>query len=300
MGSSSDVIGEVTLSTHGNADVECSQSPAREALAAPPFGCHDRATRLRSTTQLTPTRSARFWVMVRVHRWRVLFLSLGATALLMSTAIGAAASTPATTSSVLKAARAAILRQTGVHLVESFISNSVSLRFVVDLGTKSGQETAIFGLARLRFRLTPTYLYVDGNSSGLTTLFGLTATQVQKVGHDWISVPHGTSEYARVKSALSVSRLVRYLPPANGTTLSTTVTGGAQLYVLEWTTAATSSLPKRSNTMVFSAVGATLPAELIVATAGSYTTTKYSKWGEHLDVRAPPVASTISYSKVRS
>ena len=48
-------------------------------------------------------------------------------------------------------------------------------------------------------------------------------------------MPHGTSEYARVKSALSVSRLVRYLPPANGTTLSTTVTGGAQLYVLEWT-----------------------------------------------------------------
>jgi hypothetical protein len=59
-------------------------------------------------------------------------------------------------------------------------------------------------------------------------------------------------------------------------------------------------MPKGSNTMTFSAVGATLPVELIMATSGGIATTKYSKWGEQVAVSAPPIVSTISYSTVTS
>ena len=238
--------------------------------------------------------------MVRVCRRRVLFVSLGATALVMSTALGVAASAAATTSSVLKAVKAAMAKQTGVHLVDSSKSGSSSALAIVDFGTKSGDETLSEGKARLTLKLSPTYAYLSGNTSGLTTIFGLTAAQAKKVGKDWISVKAGTSEYAPLKSGLTSSSLAVLFPATKGTTLSTTVTDGVHLYVLKWTTAATSSAPKLSNTMTISAAGATLPVEEITTASSGSSTTKFSRWGEHVAVSAPPVASTISYSKVTS
>jgi len=218
----------------------------------------------------------------------------------MSTAIGAAASAPATTSSVLRAARAAISRQTGVRVVESLAGGSFSLHLILDLGRKSAEETLWVAGARARFRLTRTWAWGRGNLFAREFLFGLTATQAQKVGNHWVSARAGTSGYVRVKSYFSIPSPVGYLPPANGTTLSTTVADGVHVYVLAWTTAATKSMPKASNTMTFSAAGATLPVELIETTSRGTVTTKYSRWGEHVAVRAPPVASTISYSEATS
>ena len=235
--------------------------------------------------------------MVHVRRRWVLFVSLGATAFVMSTALGVAASAAATTSSVLKAAKAAMAKQTGVHLVNSSKSGSSSALAIVDFGTKSGEENVSEGKARLTYKLTPTYAYIGGNSSGLTTIFGLTAAQAKKVGKDWISAKAGTSEYAAFKSGLTISSLAGVLPPTKGTTLSTTVTDGVHLYVLKWTTAATSSTPKLSKMMTISAVGATLPVEEITTASNGSATTKFSKWGEPVAVSAPPVASTISFSK---
>lgn len=237
--------------------------------------------------------------MARVRRRRVLLVSLGATALVMSTALGAAASAPATTSSVLKAVKTAISKQTGVHEVESWSPGPASWFWITDLGTKSGEETLSAGKTRDTYRLTPTYLYVAGNSSGLMTI-GLTAAQAKKVGKDWISVKAGTTLYAAIKFGLTISSHAVFLPPAKGTTLSTTVTDGVHLYVLKWTTAATKFGPKCSSTMTISAVGVTLPVELITTFPSGSTTTRFSRWGEHVAVSPPPVASTISYSKVTS
>ncbi len=238
--------------------------------------------------------------MVRVRRRRVLFVSVGATALVLSTALGVAASATTTASSVLKAAKEAMAKQTGVHLVDSSKSGSSSILAIGDFGTKSAEETLSEGKARLTLKLTPTYAYIGGNSSGLTTIFGLTAAQAKKVGKDWISVKAGSSEYAAFKSGLTISSLAVLLPATKGTTLSTTVADGVHLYVLKWTTAATSSTPKLSNTMTISAVGATLPIEAITTASSGSATTEFSKWGEHVAVSVPPVASTISYSKATS
>jgi hypothetical protein len=238
--------------------------------------------------------------MLHVRRRRVLFVSLGATAFVMSTALGVAASATVTTSSVLKAAKAAISKQTGVHLVVSGKSSSASGHVIEDLGTKSGEETFSAGGASFTMKLTPTYVYFSGNSYALTTDLGLTAAQANKVGKDWISIPSSSSTYSMLKPTLTVSYVARLLPAAKSTTLSTTITDGVHLYVMKWTTAATSSTPKLSNTMTFPAVGATLPVELIVAFSSGSDTTTFSKWGEHVVVSAPPVASTISLSKATS
>ena len=137
--------------------------------------------------------------MVRVRRRRVLFVSVGATALVLSTALGVAASATTTASSVLKAAKEAMAKQTGVHLVDSSKSGSSSILAIGDFGTKSAEETLSEGKARLTLKLTPTYAYIGGNSSGLTTIFGLTAAQAKKVGKDWISVKAGIERVRRVQ-----------------------------------------------------------------------------------------------------
>ena len=107
-------------------------------------------------------------------------------------------------------------KQTGVHLVDSSKSGSTSVLAIVDFGTKSGEETLSDGKARLTLKLTPTYAYVSGNSSGLTTIFGLTAKEAKKVGGDWISVKAGTTEYSEFKSGLTVSALARPAPGDQG------------------------------------------------------------------------------------
>jgi hypothetical protein len=232
---------------------------------------------------------------------RSLAIALATTALMMSAVIDTAASAEvATASSVLTAAKAAIARQASAHIVFTSKSGSSSDTVIVDAGTKSGRETISEGKATATLELNSTYAYIDGNSSGLTTIFGLSAADAKKIGKDWVSMKAGTSQYSSLKSSVTISSVTSVLPTAKGTTVSTSVSKGTKLYVLKWTTKATSSTPKLSSALTVSAEGATLPVkETETASSGSETTT-FSKWGEHILVTAPPVASTIAYSKITS
>jgi len=109
-------------------------------------------------------------------------------------------------------------RNPGVHEVESATSASVSWLFIADLGTNSGETTLSEGKARVTSKLTPTYAYTRGNSSGLRTLFGLTAAQAKKVGKDWVSIEPATALYVAFKSRDTISSLAGDLPEAKGTT----------------------------------------------------------------------------------
>src|ERR1039457_5330065 len=229
-------------------------------------------------------------------------LALGMAALLISAALGATAyAGVATTGSVLQAAKTAIAKQSGAHVVFIASSNSSSSieKIAADVGTTGGVETVFVGKAELTVKVTPSYGYVSGNSTGLTMIFGLSSANAKKVGTHWVSWKAGTSQYTSLKSNLTISSVSGLLPKAKGTRLSTGVTNGSKLYVLKWTSAATSSTPKLSNTLTVSAGATTLPVEE-TATDSSDTkvTTMLSKWGERVLVTAPPIASTIASSKI--
>jgi hypothetical protein len=225
--------------------------------------------------------------------------ALGIVALVISAALGATACGGVmTTGSVLKTAKAAMTKQPGVHLVITAKSSSSSSteKIIADFGAKSGVENISEGKADSAVEVTPTYAYISGNSSGLTTIFGLSSADAKKIGKDWVSWKAGTSQYADLKSGITISSVTAVVPKAEGAKLSTDVTKGAKLYVLKWTTAATSSSPKVSNTLTVSA-RTTLPVEeTATASGGAKETTMFSKWGEHVLVSAPPVASTITAS----
>jgi hypothetical protein len=211
---------------------------------------------------------------------------------------GAAGASSPTATSVLNAAKAAIAKQTGVHLVVFSKSGSTSNTVTADLGSNVGTESIVSGTASATIRVTPDYGYLDGNSDGLTTIFGMTAAQAKKVGKGWISMKSGTSQYTDLKSGATVSAITGVLPAAKGTTLSTTASGGSRVYVLKWTTAATSTSSKVLNTLTISAVGSALPVQESASTSSGSGTTTFTKWGEHVQVGAPPANSTIAYSKV--
>jgi hypothetical protein len=229
-------------------------------------------------------------------------LAVGITAMVIWSALGASAyGGVVTTGSILKTAKTTIAGQTGVHVVSTATSSTSSSteRIIADVGASSGTESVSEGGARLTIRVTPTDGYISGNSSGLTDVFGLSSAEAKKAGKDWVSWKAGTSQYSDLKSAVTISSVTTLLPVAKGTKLSTVTANGAKAYVLKWTTAATSSIPKLSNTLTISAVGTTLPVEETSTTSsGTKLTTTFSKWGEHLLVSAPPLASTIAANKI--
>lgn len=223
------------------------------------------------------------------------------TLVLLSAAAEAAAAGTPTKGSVLTSAKSAIGKQTSVHLVVTSRSSSTSAEehIEADLGKTSGMETISDGSGTAIIKLTPSYVYLSGNSSGLTNIFGLTSAQVKKVGKDWVSVKAGTSQYKDLAPSLKVSSVASVLPAAKGTKLYDPVPPAKKFYTLKWDTAATSSEPALANTLTLSATGATLPVqETTTASGGGSEKLALSKWGEHVVVSAPPTGSTIPFSTV--
>ena len=78
----------------------------------------------------------------------------------------------------------------------------------------------------------------------------------------------GTSQYANLKADVTFAAVTALLPRAKGTRLSTGLTNGANVYVLKWTAAASSSTPMLSNTLTVSASGQSLPVEQVLDRLG--------------------------------
>lgn len=238
----------------------------------------------------------------RAVRPHLSLLAVGAAAVFVSAAFSAQAyASGPSTSSVLKSAKSAISEQTGAHVVSIASSSSSGTieKITADVAVSTGTETIKEGSANLSVEVTPTDAYVKGDSSGLTKIFGLSSAGARRAGRDWVVWKSGTSQYSNLKSDVTVSSILSVLPKSEGTKLSTRSSGGVELYVLEWTSAATSSIPELSNSVTIAAEAPNLPVkEVSAASGGASVKTVFSKWGEIVTVNAPPVASTISSAKV--
>jgi hypothetical protein len=198
--------------------------------------------------------------------------------------------------SVLAQAKTAIAGQSSVHVVFAAHSgtSSVTEKIVADVGTQTGTETVVEGSADLAIRVTTAFAYVSGNRTGFTTLFGLSSADAKKVGKRWESWKAGTKQYVNLASDVTMSSVTGLLPKAAGTTLST----GAGTYVLKWTAAATSSIPKLKASLTIS-TQSNLPLKaLSKAASGTSVSTTLSNWGEDFSVSAPPAQSIVDSSRI--
>lgn len=234
---------------------------------------------------------------------RPVAVALGSIALVTLAGCSSGSSSPpaATAQSVLKAAKAAIAKQTGAHLVISVTPSGTggSETITSDSGVSSGMETIRRGSSTASIRVTPTYGYISGNAAGLASIFGMSAADVKKVGTHWVAFKAGTSQYADLKSSVTISSITSVLPEAKGTKLSTKTENGASVHILSWTTAATSTTPKTALEVTIAATGTPLPTrETSTTSTGSKQSIVLSNWGEKVDVSAPPAASTVSAASI--
>jgi hypothetical protein len=208
----------------------------------------------------------------------------------------AQASASTSTSSIVTAAKAAIASEHSVHLTVSIVQGSTTTVEEADLGTSSGIESIISGSAKATVEIAPAFGYMTGDSSGLTSLIGLTTAQAKKLGSKWMSLKAGTTPYSDLKSAATIPALAALLPAARGTTSSTETVGGTKLYVLKWTAAATSTSPKLSDVLSISMGKTPLPVKETETDSGASETTEFSRWGESVVVHAP--AATVPYTTI--
>jgi hypothetical protein len=199
--------------------------------------------------------------------------------------------------SLLKSSSAAVKAQSSVHLTFSVSApGTPTERIVADVGTTSGMESISSGKAKLTVEVTPAASYVSGSATGLTTFFDLTAAQAKKLGTDWDVSKAGSADYSTLKSDVTVPSLASLLPKAKGVKVSV---DGPTVFVLTWTSVATSTTPKLSNTLRVAAKGSRLPLkELTTDAAGLKVITTLSKWGEPVTVSDPPVGSTIASASI--
>jgi hypothetical protein len=230
---------------------------------------------------------------------RVLVAAVVAVAVASASAASAVAAS-LNAKSVLSAATTAIAKQSGVHLTLVAKSNTKTTTEMVtaDLGKKIGSETIAEGSSTITIKVTPSYVYVDGNSAGLTSLLGLSSADATKIGTNWLSIKAGTTPYTGLKSIVTISSIKSVLPAAKGTRLASKRAGK---YILTWTTAATKSSPKLTDSLTVSATGATLPVvETAQDASGAKETTMFSNWGESVHVSSPSAGQTVAYTSLSS
>ncbi len=225
-------------------------------------------------------------------------LVLGAVLLVGGVPFAAGASvTSPTTSSVLKAAQKAMLKESGVHVNVTSTNGTEVSKVVVDIGAKYGAETIQEGSKKVSIIVTPTDAYLSGTKTGLTEIMGLTASEQKKVGTLSIVMKAGTTPYQSFQANLTTSVLPTILPKLKGTKFSLD-TGSQKNFLLTWTTTATSSAGATKNVFTLSSGKETLPVKEVVTSKAGGGTTTFSKWGEDVVESAPAASSTIAYTKV--
>jgi hypothetical protein len=226
----------------------------------------------------------------------VLALGLLASACGGSSGVSATASSPGM---LLRSVKSALAKEHGVHLtVKAKASPTAPEESVVaDFGRNEGDETITEGNASLTVRLLPKAAYVSGSKAGLEELLGMDAQETAKARGHWMVFQASSSPYKDFQSSVTISSIVSQLPPVKGTKASTTVIKGTREDLLSWTTAATSSEPKLSNTLT---IASDLPQRQESKSSTGSLTEVFSHWGEHVLVSPPPSSSTIPYTDITS
>jgi hypothetical protein len=235
------------------------------------------------------------------HRYLVPLTSLvlGASIVAVGVPLASGAATKRPTAvSVLIAAKTSMLKAASVHVVVESKAGAATSQVVVDIGTISGTETITAGRKFVSIIVTPKYAYLNGSLTGLTKIMGFTAAQQKKLGIHSMSMKVGTAPYSNLKANLTTPVFASMLPAVTGTKLSTTGGSKSLKYLLTWMTKATTTAPQAKSVLTLSSGKATLPVTEVITSAAGGGTSKFSKWGEHVKVTAPPSSSIVTYQSI--
>ena len=245
------------------------------------------------------------FLLPRRRATRVAALSACGLAAAASAAVGAGAlsgtagASPAKANQVVTATRKAILSQSAVRLT-STSRNSKTHKVVetaiFDAGRTASSQRYKTPTGHLTILVSPRAAWFGGNKSGLTSLFGVPASLVAKIGTKWVAIPKSEAQYKGLASAVLASLPGEVLPTSTATALHvrTAKHAGKKFHVLTWSDKASGT--KTAYRLAVAATGKALPVQE-TKTAGTFSqVTHFGHWNEHVVVRAPH--PTIDFKKL--
>lgn len=225
----------------------------------------------------------------------------GATALAATAGLGAGlASPPAGASTahrsaevrkILHAARAAILSRSAVRVVSVGHNTSThkqTSRTVADAGKHWGRQVLSAGSVKARILVTPKFAFFSGNKTGLTTVFGMPADDLARVGSRWVSISKSEPQYKGFNSTAIEALPDLILPTAKAASsvgVRKAHDRGHLVHVLVWKTTVHGATVH--VTLEVDAKGPALPVVETERAGSNEQRSVFSHWNEHVRLRPP-------------
>jgi hypothetical protein len=230
--------------------------------------------------------------------------ALAALAALGATCVPAgAASTPAKTAQSVYSASVKAAGNQSVHFASVVSQGNVTLHVAGDAGGTSGSQTLTVKNGKATERLSAEVVgangYVNGNSTALQNVIGVTAAQAKKYAGTWLSFPTSNTALAQLVSGLLKSQVASELSINGPFTFGTDATVNGQHASAIKGTVSTSNGGKVSEILYVPATGNPLPIEEVTnpgakATSSSlHGTVTFSNWGEKTSVKAPAHSTSL-------
>ncbi len=205
-----------------------------------------------------------------------------------------------TAAQILTAATAAAKKTGSAHYVLSAVEGASSQTITGDASETEGQQTVAQGSQNIQVIYVGGIAYVRGDSGGLTSAMGLSATVATTYANKWIAVHSTDSLFKSIVSAVTLAGTLAQLNPTGKLTLTdpTTVAGRAAVGVKGGLPGTPQSGVTGTTTLYVAASQPTVPLKFSgTAQEGSQKvkdTGTFTDWGKALKLTAPTGAVAFS------
>jgi hypothetical protein len=207
-----------------------------------------------------------------------------------------------TPAQILKAATASANKTGSTHYVLTAVEGSSSQTISGDASATEGQQTVVQGTQMIQVIYTGGIAYVKGNSGGLTSAMGFTASVAATYANKWIAVHSTDSLFKSIVSAVTLAGTLAQLNPTGTLTLTgpTTVAGRQAIGVKGGLPGTPQSGVTGKTTLYVAASDPTVPLKFN-GTAAEGTehvvdTGTFTDWGKALKLTVP--AGAVAFSSV--
>ena len=171
-----------------------------------------------------------------------------------------------------------------------------------DASQSEGRQSVVQGSEHIQVVYVGGIAYVQGDSGGLTSAMGMTATVAKSYANKWIAVHSTDSLFKSIVSAVSLAGTLEQLNPSGKLTLTDVKTvGGQQVIGVKGGLPGTpQSGVTGTSTLFVSTSKPTIPVKFSgTATEGSQhvvDTGTFTDWGKALHLTAP--SGAVAYSSL--
>jgi hypothetical protein len=236
-------------------------------------------------------------------------VALGTAAFAALAAVGVSATPAGAANTSTKSAeseyQAAVKAATNesVHFQTDVTQGTVSLQQSGDAGTTSGSESLTIRNGKTTEHISAEVVgktgYVNGNSTALRNIIGLTAAQANKHAGKWLSFPMSNKALAQLTAGLLRSQVATELSFAGPYIFAGDANVNGQNAKGIQGSVTTNDGTKVPEVLYVPATGKPLPIQEVTDPGGKahasvvHGTVSFSNWGEHVAVSAPAHSTSL-------